>query len=228
MHGARRRARAKRSGGRRRRCARRMRRRSGRLDDRSFAAAPGAKTHRGRRRKKFTQRCGAKRQKNSNASRYLQRRRRRLSLPERRRARLAALSTGRSTPRGWRTAKRTAASSGATLNLRAANEKKKPRDDNAPPLDGVLRLLLDEADTLEHVRNVVDAPLLRFENSRRLVQVDDVVWRLVQQIEETRRQQRQAVLGARQLVVAAVGVVRVYRSRRTPRSAASEPQTDGR
>mmetsp|Transcript_9662 Transcript_9662/g.24751 ORF Transcript_9662/g.24751 Transcript_9662/m.24751 type:complete len:336 (+) Transcript_9662:762-1769(+) len=49
------------------------------------------------------------------------------------------------------------------------------RGGHAFPLDVVLLLLLDQPDPLEHVRDVVDAPLLHVELLRRLVQIQNAV-----------------------------------------------------
>ena len=68
-------------------------------------------------------------------------------------------------------------------------------------LDVVLRLLLYETDALEHVGDVVDAPLLHPQLARGLVEIKDALRRVLYQRDELLGQQAQTAVVSTSLLL---------------------------
>lgn len=66
-----------------------------------------------------------------------------------------------------------------------------PQPRHSHPLDVVLGLLTDELDTLQHIGDVVDAPLLHVQHLGRPVQVQDPILGFTQEVNELLREQPQ-------------------------------------
>lgn len=60
----------------------------------------------------------------------------------------------------------------------------RPQPRHSHPLDVVLGLLADELDALQHIGDVIDAPLLHIQHLSSPVQVQDTILGLTQEINE--------------------------------------------